>query len=187
MSNLAKHAIKIPFNVSIVLKNNFMLMEGPLGKKTLELLLNVFLNEKKEIVVTDEILQTFINDKTLNAKAIQGNTCALIRQILLGISVGFRKQLNIVGVGYRASIDNKNLKKILILKLGYSHPISINIPDHLKVMCIKPTLVSIFGNDKQEVNQMAAIIKSYKMPEPYKGKGILYQDEKILRKEGKRS
>jgi len=110
-----------------------------------------------------------------------------IKQLFLGISVGFRKQLNIVGVGYRASIDNKSLKKILVLKLGYSHPIYVNIPDHLKVLCIKPTLISIFGNNKQEVNQMAAIIKSYKMPEPYKGKGILYQDEKIVRKEGKRS
>jgi len=187
MSNLAKHAIKIPSNVSIKLENTLMLIEGPLGKKTLKLLLKVFLNEKKEIVVTDEILQIFINDKTLNAKATQGNTCALIKQIFLGISVGFRKQLNIVGVGYRASIDNKSLNKILVLKLGYSHPIFINIPKHLNVICIKPTLISIFGNDKQEVNQMAAIIKSYKMPEPYKGKGILYQDEKILRKEGKRS
>jgi large subunit ribosomal protein L6 len=187
MSNLAKHAIKIPSNVFIKIENNLMLIEGPLGKKTLKLLLKVFLNEKKEIVITNEILQLFINDKTLNAKAIQGSTCALIKQIFLGISVGFRKQLNIVGVGYRASVDTTSLNKILVLKLGYSHPISINIPNHLKIICIKPTLISIFGNDKQEVNQMAAIIKSYKMPEPYKGKGILYQDEKILRKEGKRS
>jgi large subunit ribosomal protein L6 len=187
MSNLAKHEIKIPSNVSIKLENNSMLIEGPLGKKTLKLLLKVFLNEKKEIVVTDEILQIFINDKTLNAQALQGNTCALIRQFFLGISVGFRKQLNIVGVGYRASVENTSGTKILVLKLGYSHPIFVTIPDHLRVTCIKPTLISIFGNDKQEVNQMASIIKSYKMPEPYKGKGILYQDEKILRKEGKRS
>jgi len=77
MSNLAKNSIKIPFNVSIKLENDSMLIEGPLGKKTLKLLLKVFLNEKKEIVVTDEMLKIFINDKTLNAKALQGNTCAL--------------------------------------------------------------------------------------------------------------
>ena len=187
MSNLAKHSIKIPFNVSIKIANNLIIIEGPLGKKTLKLLLKVFLNENKEIVVTDEILQIFINDKTLNSKAIQGSTCALIKQLFLGVSVGFRKQLHIVGVGYRASIDNKSINKLLTLKLGYSHPIFIHIPNHFKVICIKPTLISIFGNDKQEVNQIAALIKSYKIPEPYKGKGILYQDEKILRKEGKRS
>jgi len=183
MSNLAKHVIKIPFNVFTKIEKNSIFIKGPLGKQTLNLLLKIFLNENKEIVVTDEILQIFINDKTLTSRVVQGSTYALIKQIFLGITVGFRKQLTIVGVGYRASINNK----ILLLKLGYSHPVFIKIPPHLTVKCVKPTVISIFGNNKQEVNQMAALIKSYKMPEPYKGKGILYQDEKILRKEGKRS
>jgi large subunit ribosomal protein L6 len=116
---------------------------------------------------------------------LQGSTHSIIKQIILGLSIGFRKQLNIIGVGYRAAIENET--NILSLKLGYSHQIFIKIPKYLKLICIKPTKISIFGNNKQKVNQMAAIIRSYKLPEPYKGKGILYQNEKINKKEGKRS
>jgi len=187
MSNLTKHAIKIPFNISVKIESDSIYIKGPLGEKVLKLSVKIFLNENKEIIVTDEIPNLLISNKMLNLKAVQGSTYALIKQIFLGISVGFRKQLKIIGVGYRFSIDNKSTTKVLTLKLGYSHLVLIKIPGQLKIICIKPTLMSIFGNDKQEVNQMAALIKSYKMPEPYKGKGILYQDEKILRKEGKRS
>ena len=187
MSNLTKHAIKIPSNIFIKIESDSIYIKGPLGEKVLKLSVKIFLNANKEIIVTDEIQTLLVKNKTLSLKAAQGSTYALIKQIFLGLSVGFREQLKIIGVGYRASVDNKSTPKVLTLKLGYSHPVLINIPTQLKIICIKPTLISIFGSDKQEVNQMAALIKSYKMPEPYKGKGILYQDEKILRKEGKRS
>lgn len=187
MSNLAKQSIKIPANITVKINNNVCLIEGPLGKKPLTLLTKVILNESKnEITVSDELFSDLINNKNLNAKALQGNTCALIKQTILGLSTGFRKQLNIIGVGYRASIEDTS-KDILNLKLGYSHPIYIKIPKNLKINCLKPTKISIFGSDKQEVNQMASAIRSYKLPEPYKGKGILYQNEKIIKKEGKRS
>jgi len=186
MSNLAKQSIKIPLNISVEIEKNLLYIKGPLGHKMIILLINVLIDKnKKEIIITDILNAEFLGNKKLNAKALQGNTCALIKQHFLGVSIGFRKQLNIVGVGYRASIEN--ISNILTLKLGYSHPVIIQIPNNLKIVCLKPTVISIFGTDKQKVNEMAAIIKCHKMPEPYKGKGILYQDEKIFRKEGKRS
>jgi large subunit ribosomal protein L6 len=186
MSNLVKQSIKIPSNISVKIEKNLLCIKGPLGDKTIILLINVIIDKnKQEVIITDVLNSEFLGNKKLNPKALQGSTCALIKQNFLGVSIGFRKQLNIVGVGYRASIENTS--NTLTLKLGYSHPVVIRIPNNLKIVCLKPTVISIFGTDKQKVNEMAAIIKCYKMPEPYKGKGILYQDEKIFRKEGKRS
>jgi len=186
MSNLVKQSIKIPLNISVEIEKNLLLIKGPLGQKTITLLIKVLIDKnKKEIFITDILNSECLGNKKLNNKALQGSTFALIKQHFLGVSIGFRKQLNIVGVGYRAFIENNS--NILTLKLGYSHPVMITIPNNLKIVCLKPTVISIFGIDKQKVNEMAAKIKSYKIPEPYKGKGIIYQDEKIIRKEGKRS
>jgi len=186
MSNLVKQSIKIPSNISVEIEKNSLLIKGPLGQKTIILLIKVLIdNIKKEIVITDILNSEFLGNRKLNDKALQGSTFALIKQHFLGVSIGFRKQLNIVGVGYRAFIENNS--NILTLKLGYSHPVLITIPNNLKIVCLKPTVISIFGIDKQKVNEMAAKIKSHKIPEPYKGKGIIYQDEKIIRKEGKLS
>jgi len=188
MSNLARQSIKIPSHISIKLDGDILFLTGPLTKATINLRVLVFINaDKNKITVSDKLLPSIVGNKKLEGKALQGSTFALIRQHILGISAGFRKQLNLVGVGYRASIESKENNSILSLKLGYSHKIELEIPAHLKVICLKPTVISVYGQDKQKVYQMAAIIKSYKIPEPYKGKGILYQDEKILRKEGKRS
>jgi len=184
MSNLTKQTIRIPLDINIKLKKDILLVEGPLGNKTLKLFMEVVLDYcKNEIRVTKEVRSELTKDRSLKSKILQGSTHSLIKQIILGLSGGYRKQLILVGVGYRASIE----KKILILKLGYSHNISIVIPPSLRIKCIKPTKISIFGNSSQEVNQMAANIRSYKLPEPYKGKGILYQHEKVTKKEGKRS
>jgi large subunit ribosomal protein L6 len=184
MSNLTKQSIKVPSNITTKLKKNLLFIEGPLGNKTLKLPMKVIIDHKKnEIIVTKDLFPELSKKRNLKSKVLQGSIYSIIKQIILGLSVGFRKQLNIVGVGYRALIE----KDILILKLGYSHQIFIKIPANLKINCIKPTKISIFGNNKQEVSQMAANIRSYKLPEPYKGKGILYQNEKINKKEGKRS
>lgn len=188
MSNLARQSIKIPSHISVKLDSDTLFLSGPLNKAAVPLRVLIFINmDRTKISVSDKLLPSCIGNKKLDGKALQGSTFALIRQHILGISAGFRKQLNLVGVGYRASIETKENHPILSLKLGYSHKIELEIPAHLKVICLKPTVISVYGQDKQKVYQMAAIIKSYKIPEPYKGKGILYQDEKILRKEGKRS
>ena len=186
MSNLARQSIKIPSNISVKLDGNRLLLSGPLNKAIINLHIFIFIDTNK-ISVSDKLLPTSLGNKKLDGKALQGSTFALIRQHILGIATGFRKQLNLVGVGYRASIKLKESNQILNLKLGYSHKIDLPIPADIKVICLKPTVISVYGQDKQNVYQMAATIKSYKSPEPYKGKGILYQDEKILRKEGKRS
>ena len=186
MSNLTKQSIKIPYNVSVKLKNNLLFIEGPLGTKTLKLLLKIVFNQNKnEIVVTDECIPELTKKKKIKPKILQGSLHSIIKQVVLGLSVGFRKQLNIVGVGYKAHMEFD--KNILILKLGYSHQIFIKIPKSIKINCIKPTKISIFGDNKQAVNELAAVIRAYKIPEPYKGKGILYQNERINKKEGKRS
>jgi len=188
MSNLARQAIKIPSHISFRLDSNQLLFSGPLSDATIHLSVFVFIDLNiNKITVTDKLLPIGLGNKKLDGKALQGSTFSLIRQNILGITTGFRKQLKLVGVGYRASVESTDTYQILNLKLGYSHKIYLLVPANLKVICLKPTVISVYGHDKQKVYQMAATIKSYKLPEPYKGKGILYQDEKILRKEGKRS
>ena len=188
MSNLARQSIKVPSNISVKLDGNKLILTGPLNKSTVDLRVLIYINtNKNKIYVTDELLLFNTDNTKLEGKALRGSTFILICQNILGLSSGFRKQLHLIGVGYRAFIEQKNDCQILSLKLGYSHQIELEIPTKLKVICLKPTVISVYGHDKQNVHQMAALIKSYKLPEPYKGKGVLYQDEKILRKEGKRS
>jgi large subunit ribosomal protein L6 len=186
MPYLTKRSIKIPQNINIQLKNNLLFFEGPLGTKTLKLVIKVILNQNKnELILTNTLFPELLARKNFKSKVLLGSTYSIIKQIILGLSVGFYEELNIVGVGYKAVI--KNEKNVLALRLGFSHQIFIKIPVFLKVYCIKSTKIAIFGNNKQEVSQMAAIIRAYKTPEPYKGKGILYQNEKVNQKEGKKS
>lgn len=122
--------------------------------------------------------------KTL--KSIQGTTVSLIKQIILEISVLLCSKLKLIGVGYRAFPIEIFNNQLLHLRLGYSHQIYFKIPENLTISCIKTTNLFIFGNSYQFIYQIAAIIRSYKVPEPYKGKGILYENEKIAIKEGKK-
>jgi large subunit ribosomal protein L6 len=187
MSNLAKQALKIPENVFVKKVNDSLIIRGDLGKKKISLLTEVCLTDKG-LVITDMLLPKFKKEKfKLNPKALQGTTAALIKQYFRGLSSGYRKHLKLVGVGYKVSVETINNFFVLVLKLGYSHSVLINIPSSLKVTCSKNTLISISGVTQQEVNNFAAVVRSRKKPEPYKGKGILYQDEKIVLKEGKRS
>jgi len=187
MSNLAKQVLKIPKGISIKRIKNLLLIKGPLGQKTISLLVDVILT-KNDLFITDNLLSQLEKDKfKLNIKALRGTTVALIKQTLIGLKSGFRVQLKLVGVGYKVMLEEIQGVSFLILKLGYSHHISIKIPSNLKVACPKNTRISILGANQQEVNNFAAVIRSYKKPEPYKGKGILYHDEKIILKEGKRS
>ena len=119
---------------------------------------------------------------TKQARIMWGTTRNLVRNMLAGVSQGYSKSLDISGVGYRAAVQGKTL----MLQLGYSHDVNYPIPADIQIKCEKPTSILITGADKQRVGQVAAEIRGYRRPEPYKGKGVMYLGEKILRKEGKK-
>ena len=121
-------------------------------------------------------------NESKRARALWGTTRARIQNLVTGVTDGFSKSLEITGVGYRASVQGQ----ILNLQVGYSHEVNYPIPEGIEIKCAKPTSIAISGADKQRVGQTAAEIRSYRPPEPYKGKGIRYSDEIIRRKEGKK-
>ena len=176
MSRVGKQPVIIPSGIEANILNNEILVKGQNGelKKELSPLVNVI---KKE----DKILITPQNDSK-DAKAAWGLFRTIINNMVVGVKDGFNKVLEINGVGYRASIA----ENILTLQLGFSHDIKLAIPDDIEVKCTKPTELVISGIDKQKVGQFAAEIRSLRKPEPYKGKGVKYQEETIRRKEGKK-
>ena len=176
MSRVGKQPVIIPSGIEANILNNEILVKGQKGelKKELSPLVNV---TKKE----DKILVTPQNDSK-DAKAAWGLFRTIINNMVVGVKDGFNKVLEINGVGYRASIA----ENILTLQLGFSHDIKLAIPDDIEVKCTKPTELVISGIDKQKVGQFAAEIRSLRKPEPYKGKGVKYQEEIIRRKEGKK-
>jgi large subunit ribosomal protein L6 len=132
---------------------------------------------------TDNILKTTVNNNSKFANALSGTTRALIQNLVTGVTEGFERKLDIVGVGYRAAVSGK----ILNLTLGFSHPVMFDIPEGISIETPSQTEIIIKGTDKQQVGQVAANIRRYRPPEPYKGKGIRYSDERIIRKEAKKS
>lgn len=136
--------------------------------------------------VSDVPFSQISNDKMKKIKAVQGTTLALIKQLSIETSAIIYQKLQFVGVGYRAFQVNGFENKLLLFKLGYSHPLYFRISKKLRIFCLKLTKLFISGQSYQTVNQTAALIRSYKKPEPYKGKGILYVNEKIELKEGKK-
>jgi large subunit ribosomal protein L6 len=153
-------------------------VEGPLGKKSLNIDTNVF-----ELKI-DEGKSVSIKPKNLNqdTKRLWGMNRSLLNNAIIGTSKGYSKTLELSGVGYRASIKGKQLS----MQLGFSHDVNFDIPDSVKIIVEKQTIVKISGSDKQEVGMIASKIKSFRPPEPYKGKGIKEQGQYILRKEGKK-
>ena len=121
-------------------------------------------------------------DEEKRSQAMWGMSRSLVQNLVQGVSEGYARKLEIAGVGYRAAVDGK----VLNLQLGYSHDIKFAIPDDIKIVCDTPTAVTISGADKQRVGQIAAEIRGFRPPEPYKGKGVKYAEERILRKEGKK-
>jgi large subunit ribosomal protein L6 len=190
MENIKKnYTIKIPNSVTILYcnKKNIITIIGTLTKKSLKLKVKIeVLNIKKLIKVSSIPLTKISNSKKKNMLSIQGTTTALIKQLILETSYVLYKKLNLVGVGYRAfDVDNFE-NKLLLFKLGYSHSIYFKIPIESQIFCLKRTKLFIHGNSYQDITKIAAFIRSYKKPEPYKGKGILYETEKIILKEGKK-
>ncbi len=178
MSKIGKINISIPEKVKVVLTGNLLNVEGPLGKKSLNIDTNVF-----ELKI-DEGKSVSIKPKNLNqdTKRLWGMNRSLLNNAIIGTSKGYSKTLELSGVGFRASIKGKQLS----MQLGFSHDVNFDIPDSVKIIVEKQTIVKISGSDKQEVGMIASKIKSFRPPEPYKGKGIKEQGKYILRKEGKK-
>jgi len=171
MSRLAKNPIIISDEVKVSLTDNLLNVEGKLGKSSTSIPKSINVN-----IDNNEIMLTSDN------KALLGTIYANIKNEIHGNSKGFEKKLELVGTGYKANINGKDL----VLSLGYSHDINFTIPESITITVEKNTNVSVTGSSKQLVGQVAAKIKSFRKPEPYKGKGVRYQGEKIYRKEGKK-
>lgn len=178
MSKIGKIKISIPEKVKVVLNGNILNVEGPLGKKSLNMDLEIFdlkINDGKEVLIKPKK----INQDT---KRLWGMNRSLVNNAIIGASKGYNKTLELSGVGFRAALKGKQLN----LQLGFSHDVNFDIPETIKIIVEKQTIIKISGFDKQEVGMVASKIKSLKKTEPYKGKGIKEQGQYILRKEGKK-
>ena len=178
MSKIGKINISVPEKVKVAMNGNILNIEGPLGKKSLKIDTEIFdldINSEKKISIKPKK----INDET---KRLWGMNRSLVNNAVIGASKGYEKTLELVGVGYRASLKDKKLS----LQLGFSHDIKFDIPENIKITIEKQTILKISGSDKQLVGAVTSKIKSYRLPEPYKGKGIKEAGQYILRKEGKK-
>jgi len=176
MSRVGKKLIDLPEGIDVSIVHNGITIKGSKGELNANFPNTVKLEKEK-----DKVRVVPLNESK-SAKASWGMARTIINNMVTGVSKGFSKVLEINGVGYRASIE----ENILTLQLGYSHDIKLAIPEDLEVKCSKPTEIIVSGIDKQKVGQFASEIRKLRKPEPYKGKGIKYQEELIRRKEGKK-
>lgn len=176
MSRIGKHPVPVPAGVTVTVTGQTVTAKGKLGTLS--------------AVLVDEILAKLEDGKvvieprndTVRARQNWATQRTVVNNLVTGVNTGFTKNLEINGVGYKAAVQGKEL----VLNLGFSHDIRYPIPEGITIKCDKPTSVSISGADKQKVGQIAAEIRSYRPPEPYKGKGVKYENEVIIRKEGKK-
>ena len=178
MSKIGKINITIPEKVKVVLAGNILNIEGPLGKKSLNIDLEIFsldIKDGKEISLKPKNLNQ-------NTKRLWGMNRSLINGAVIGSSTGYEKTLELIGVGYRAALKGNQLN----LQLGYSHDINFDIPEGIKITVEKQTTLKITGADKQQVGAVASKLKTFRKIEPYKGKGIREKGQYVLKKEGKK-
>ena len=178
MSKIGKINISIPEKVKVALAGNILNIEGPSGKKSINIdleLFNLDIKDGKEISLKPKKIDS-------NIKRLWGMNRSLLNNAIIGISKGYEKVLELTGVGYRAALKGKQIN----MQLGFSHDINFDIPEGIKVVVEKQTIVKISGHDKQLVGEVVSKIKSLRPPEPYKGKGIREQGQYVLRKEGKK-
>ncbi len=178
MSKIGKISIQIPEKVKVLLSGTNINIEGPLGKKSLNIDLEMFdlnIKEGKEVSIKPKKIDQI-------SKRLWGMNRSLLNNAIIGASKGYEKILELVGVGFRASLKGKQLN----LQLGFSHDVNFEIPEGINISVEKQTILKISGLDKQLVGMIASKIKSIRPPEPYKGKGIKEQGQYILRKEGKK-
>jgi large subunit ribosomal protein L6 len=176
MSRIGKNPVTIPQGVTVEVAGQTLTCKGKLGT------LKLPLSGEVSAAVKDGKVTVTPKDQTKRARMQWGTTRAHINNMVAGVSKGFTKNLEIEGVGYRASVQGKNL----VLQLGYSHDVVFPIPAEIKITCEKPTSIAITGPNRQQVGETAAVIRAFRKPEPYKGKGIKYANEHIRRKEGKK-
>ena len=176
MSRIANAPVNLPSGVEVTLTGQLVKVKGSKGE--------LEWNTHKLVSVAQEDAQIKVsaNDQSKNAVALAGTTRALINNMVTGVMTGFEKKLNIVGVGYRAQAQGQKLN----LTLGFSHPVVYQVRDGVKVETPSNTEIVVTGIDKQKVGQVAAEIRAYRKPEPYKGKGVRYSDEYVLRKQAKK-
>ena len=176
MSRIGKRPVTVPSGVTAAVDGQTVKMKGPKGQ------LQFIVHDDVEVKFANGAVTVAPRSETNRARALYGTARAQVANLVEGVTKGFEKKLEITGVGYRATMQGKNLQ----LALGYSHDVVYAIPEGITIAVPKPTEIVITGNDIQRVGQVAAEIRSYRPPEPYKGKGVKYANEFIFRKEGKK-
>jgi large subunit ribosomal protein L6 len=176
MSRIGKHPVTIPSGVEVQLSGQTLTAKGRLGT------LSLAVSGEVTATIANGAVTIAPNDESKRARAMWGTTRALVNNMVTGVATGFTRNLEINGVGYRAAVQGSTLN----LQLGYSHDIPYPIPQDVRITCERPTAITITGADRQRVGQIAAEIRAFRPPEPYKGKGVKYSNETIRRKEGKK-
>ena len=176
MSRIGKKPVEVPSGVAATVDGNVITAKGPKGE------LKFALNDLVLAEMGDDGITVSMREDSKPARSQWGMSRTMVSNILMGVSKGFERKLIITGVGYRASIQGSNLQ----LALGFSHDVQYPIPEGIQIVCTKPTEITVSGIDKQRVGQVAAEIRKFRPPEPYKGKGVRFDDETIFRKEGKK-
>jgi large subunit ribosomal protein L6 len=176
MSRIGKHPVRIPSGVEVLLSGQTLTARGRLGA------LSLVVSGEVNASIADGTVMIAPNSDAKQSRAMWGTTRALVNNMVTGVSTGFSVNLEITGVGYRAQVQGNTLN----LQLGYSHDIPFPIPGDVRITCDRPTVITVSGADRQRVGQIAADIRAYRPPEPYKGKGIRYATETVRRKEGKK-
>jgi large subunit ribosomal protein L6 len=176
MSRIGKKPVPLPKGVTASLNGQTVSVKGPKGE------LKVTLVREVSVSLGDDGLTVSPNKDMDRAAAMWGMSRTLVNNLVTGVTTGFQTKLEIQGVGYRAAVQGKNLN----LQLGFSHDVAYPIPEGITITAEKPTMLTVAGMDKQLVGQVAAEIRAYRKPEPYKGKGVRYEGEYVRRKEGKK-
>ena len=176
MSRIGKYPVEVPSGVEVELSGQTLTAKGGLGT------LRLVVSNEVTAAIAEGTVTIAPKSETKHSRAMWGTTRALVNNMVTGVSKGSSVTLEINGVGYRAAVQGSTLN----LQLGYSHDIAFPIPNDVKITCERPTIITLSGADRQRVGQVAAEIRAYRPPEPYKGKGIKYADERIFRKEGKK-
>ena len=177
MSRVAKNPISITGGVNISVDNNKVIVKGPKGE------LEFVLPETVSLNISDEFINVEYNEAVQQSVALAGTTRSIVNNMIIGVSQGFEKKLELIGVGYRAKASGK----LLELTLGFSHPIKYQLPPEVEVETPSQTEVVLKSHNKQILGQAAAEIRAFRPPEPYKGKGVRYSDEQVKRKEAKKA
>ncbi len=176
MSRIGKNPVTVPSGVTVDIDGQSVSAKGKLGQSSVTLV--------DEIEISREGDDIFVKPRyqSVTARKMWGTSRSIINNLVTGVSEGFSRNLEITGVGYRAQIQGKSL----VLQLGFSHEVNFPIPDGIDIKCPDQTHITVSGSDKQQVGQVAAEIRGFRPPEPYKGKGVKYEDEYVFRKEGKK-